>query len=176
MGRNIRICLDLIKPKADSDAHSNKDKNEMKKQFDRKHGTKSRAFDSQKNYVSVHTSNNKFQWKSGTMIEHVGKVMYNILLENNRLIRARTNQLRNHYNASNTLTSSVSPFKQKVTLAEAFEIYDRDSVTPTTNQRETGTIDSPNLTETTDPQTTEEQPPLRRSERNRRPPQRFVPC
>lgn len=60
-------------------------------------------------YAQVHRVNS-WKWLPGTIIERVGKVMYNVLLEDgNRLIRSHCNQLRRRNDSAPTTTQIQSP-------------------------------------------------------------------
>lgn len=67
----------------------------MEKQFNQKHGAKQRSFSEKDTvYARVYIGNNKFKWELGPLIESVGNVMYNVLLNNGKLIRTHANKLQ----------------------------------------------------------------------------------
>ncbi|XP_055921606.1 uncharacterized protein K02A2.6-like [Eupeodes corollae] len=175
-GRNIRISLNLIKPNLNEN-HQNQnetinDKNQttMSKQFNRKFGTKSISFNSQDLvYVSIHTNNNNFQWQPGQIIERFGKVMYNVLMQSGRLIRAHANQLRIRHKKDITAKPRVDkPWDM------ALDVYECDTtpcelVPPSDSDNSSNVRTSPNKILPAVPFVP------RRTQRTRRPINRFVP-
>lgn len=80
IGREIRIQLDLLKLIVLSGDIKRNEK--MQQQFNEKHGSKETQYKS-KDFVFayVHNNNNGFDWKPGVVIERIGNVMYNVLLD-----------------------------------------------------------------------------------------------
>nr|XP_029729374.1 uncharacterized protein LOC115266901 [Aedes albopictus] len=79
LGRNIKTVLDLLhhdQPKPVVRNHR------QDKQFNRKHGAVPRDFKKgDEVYAKVYTSNTKWQWASGVIIEVIGCVNHNVLLD-----------------------------------------------------------------------------------------------
>ncbi|XP_036341085.1 uncharacterized protein K02A2.6-like, partial [Rhagoletis pomonella] len=128
LGRNIRTNLDLLKPKAlrDTQFELVHQKHRMKQQFDRKHGAKQKSFCSEDTvYACVHTNNNSFQWMPRKVVERVGKVMYNVLLDNQKLIRAHANQLRQRFCDSPEQSTKKEMNSSKM-LIDAFGLYENE--------------------------------------------------
>ncbi|XP_055542630.1 uncharacterized protein K02A2.6-like [Wyeomyia smithii] len=108
LGRKMRTILSLIKPTQRQPATVNQKQNE---QFNRKHGTVSRSFQTgDKVYAKVYTAN-KWIWSAGEVIEAIGNVNYNVLLEvqhkRRKLIRSHANQLK-HREADGNPPDSTS--------------------------------------------------------------------
>ncbi|XP_037927890.1 uncharacterized protein K02A2.6-like [Teleopsis dalmanni] len=105
--RNIRVKLDLIKPTLVSLPDPNatlKNKCDtqlkMKAQFDKRHGK---------------------------IIERIGNVIYNVRLQNGKLIRAHANQTRYRKDHKNELSSEIrtsEDIANEKCLADAFGLYE----------------------------------------------------
>ncbi|XP_053687124.1 uncharacterized protein K02A2.6-like [Sabethes cyaneus] len=91
MGRKHRTTLDLLKPPVDFVLQKNQ---HMENQFNRHHGAKKRNFEKGDQVYASTLKHGKLVWLAGTVIERVGSVNYNVLLDGSRLIRSHTNQLR----------------------------------------------------------------------------------
>lgn len=61
-------------------------------------------------YAKVH-SNNSWRWAPGVILERVGHVMFNVWVEDRRMIRSHINQLRSRTNTDNPSTSGSIPSK-----------------------------------------------------------------
>ncbi|XP_055542898.1 uncharacterized protein K02A2.6-like [Wyeomyia smithii] len=108
LGRKMRTILSLLKPTQRQPATVNQKQNE---QFNRKHGTVSRSFQTgDKVYAKVYTAN-KWIWSAGEVIEAIGNVNYNVLLKvqhkRRKLIRSHANQLK-HREADGTSKPMVA--------------------------------------------------------------------
>lgn len=95
IGRKMRTILNLLHPRRREPANRNEQQNQ---QFNKKHGTVPRSFKAgDAVYAKVFTAN-KWKWSAGIIIESIGRVNYNVLLENNhgrrKLIRSHANQLK----------------------------------------------------------------------------------
>ncbi|XP_053699347.1 uncharacterized protein K02A2.6-like [Sabethes cyaneus] len=100
LGRNMKTILDLLHYNQPKPVVLNYSQNE---QFNLKHGALPRDFKSgDKVYAKVYSSNNKWQWVSGVIIENIGRVNHNVLLDEyhgrKKLIRSHTNQLKHRCN------------------------------------------------------------------------------
>ncbi|XP_058449020.1 uncharacterized protein K02A2.6-like [Malaya genurostris] len=86
LGRAVRTSLELLR----LPTSINKSENTIQEhQFNRKHGTKERRYHPQDSVWAKVFRNNKWYWEAGTVIERLGKVMYNIWLpEKKSLIRS----------------------------------------------------------------------------------------
>ncbi|XP_058817794.1 uncharacterized protein K02A2.6-like [Topomyia yanbarensis] len=91
MGRKHRTTLDLLKPPVDFMPTKNQN---MENQFNRHHGAKRRNFEKGDRVFASTFKYGKRVWLAGTIIERVGSVNYNVLLDGSRLMRSHTNQLR----------------------------------------------------------------------------------
>lgn len=185
----MRIGLDLIKPKPTSDRSLEENSAKMKLQFDRKHDTKRKFFDVNDSvYATVHSANNNFKWQPGTVVERVGHVIYNILLDNGRLIRSHANQLRQRHVSDESKTAEAD--QMSATLLDVFDIYEKSSTKATEPSVEPATAASTEKTTEEPPKTappravestsasraTAPQPViLRRSKRERQQPDRYNP-
>lgn len=96
-------------------------------QFNKKHGAKPKYFEiSDPVFVKVHRRNT-FEWIPAKVIERIGKVMYNVILEDySRLVRAHCNQMRtrvvNSSSCENNNLKSNSYSLPLQILLEEFEI------------------------------------------------------
>ncbi|XP_062711752.1 uncharacterized protein K02A2.6-like [Aedes albopictus] len=94
LGRTVSTPLDLLKPRRTTSVAVNDKQNE---QFNRRHGTVKREFSADDLvYAQIH-HRNVTTWVPGKIIERKGSVNYNVLLDNGRLIRSHTNQLRGRH-------------------------------------------------------------------------------
>lgn len=91
-------------------------------QYNRKHGTKHKVFNSNdKVYVKIHNSNHKFVWKPGTVIDRVGNVMYNVYMKQalrNPLVRVHIDQMLTRSNSTIQEDNQI-PFN---TLIDVFDL------------------------------------------------------
>ncbi|XP_053687313.1 uncharacterized protein K02A2.6-like [Sabethes cyaneus] len=107
LGKPLRTSFELLRPPSRFFKDNNLKQN---KQFDAKHGAKSKSFDvKSKVYAQVH-SGNKCNWIPGEIVERVGRVMYNVWLpELQRLIRSHSNQLRTRYGDETSDSREAEP-------------------------------------------------------------------
>lgn len=171
--RKMRIHLDLLHPPKQQDTRQlSRNAERMKQQFDKKHGVIKQEFTAgQKVYASTYVPNNKFTWKPGKIVERRGSVMYNVVLDNGKLIRAHKNQLRQR-----VCEDTSPPSRQQ--LSTIYGILDIG--TPVEQQ-----VTEPTQAERSDCNAAGQEevvvnnvphtPTLRRSTRQRRPVQRFTP-
>lgn len=102
LGRTVSTPLDLLKPRRTTSVAVNDKQNE---QFNRRHGTVKREFSADDLvYAQIH-HRNVTTWVPGKIIERKGSVNYNVLLDNGRLIRSHTNQLRGRHLETHLETS-----------------------------------------------------------------------
>ncbi|XP_037944411.1 uncharacterized protein K02A2.6-like [Teleopsis dalmanni] len=188
--RNIRIKLDLIKPTLVSDPNA-KFKNKcdtqlkMKAQFDKRHGAKPKFYEKQELvYVNIF-KNKHFEWTKGKIIERIGNVIYNVRLQNGKLIRAHANQIRDRKDQGNELSLEIctsEDIANEKCLVDAFGLYETtptDVVEITNNNM----VSTPNqsfneVTEIAIPQTekhNEAVVPYTRPRRTRHPVDRYRP-
>lgn len=83
-------------------------------QFNRKHGATPRELrKGDMVYAKVYRSNTKWQWVSGVIIEVIGRVNHNVLLddwhERKKHIRSHSNQLKHRSNEATTGTVDSTP-------------------------------------------------------------------
>lgn len=101
-GRPLRTSLDLLRapqeriPDTVSEAESNRPRTFAPKEAV---------------YAKVY-ANNKWTWAPGTVVEKVGKVMYNIWLNSKRMIRSHINQLRARTPSGPDIEQTPTPPKQ----------------------------------------------------------------
>ncbi|XP_055634141.1 uncharacterized protein K02A2.6-like [Toxorhynchites rutilus septentrionalis] len=85
-GRRIRTCLELLRPPTERPPSVTQPVNQKKFNI--------RFFNvSDPVYVKIYTKN-VWNWVPGKIIEKVGRVMFNVLTENRRLVRSHLNQLK----------------------------------------------------------------------------------
>ncbi|XP_054746122.1 uncharacterized protein K02A2.6-like [Anastrepha obliqua] len=125
LGRQIRLKLDLFKPTFSTEPEIYSDKQlKMKNQFNRKHGAKQKHYEIQDVvFISVHKSKDSFKWMKGTVAERMGKVLYNIRLQNGKIIRCHANQMRKCFEGSSSVMENEAVCNDK-RLAEAFQLYE----------------------------------------------------
>lgn len=94
-GRPIRTISSMILPPSYSTAAAQSKAESQNQRFNKKHGAVSRQFaPGDSVYAQVHQGNS-WQWHAATVIERIGRVNYNVFLEDRqRLIRSHTNQLK----------------------------------------------------------------------------------
>ena len=122
-GRRIRSNLELLLPQKDAQLTTNDRQN---RQFDRHHGAIDKSFDvDDKVWIQVHQNNNWF-WSPGIVIEKVGKVLYNVFLEEKRrLTRCHSNQMNKRYNdIEPTIENANDTSTQLRTLFDSFNLFD----------------------------------------------------
>lgn len=107
LGRPIRTTLDLVKPHTPSPTEVNSKQNA---QFNQRHNTIKREFEADDLvYAEVHRRN-ATKWVPGKIVERKGRVNYNVLLDNGRLIHSHTNQLKRRFEGcENSTVSSNLP-------------------------------------------------------------------
>ncbi|XP_055584973.1 uncharacterized protein K02A2.6-like [Uranotaenia lowii] len=91
LGRQISTQLDLLKPTLPSPTRINDAQNA---QFNKRHGAVQRKFVAGNPVLAKVHQGNSAKWIPGLIIEPKGNVMYTVLLDNGRLIRSHTNQLK----------------------------------------------------------------------------------
>ncbi|XP_055589897.1 uncharacterized protein LOC129742077 [Uranotaenia lowii] len=190
-GRPIRTCLDLLripqpKPKVEME-----ESNKQPRSFERK----------QLVYAKVY-ANNKWTWEPGEVLEKVGHVMYNVWVNDRKLIRSHINQLRQRFPAHEK--SGPSPTKDThLPLSILLDEWDLPFQTETTpnpepevepmlqspaqrssvhvpsslssDQSSASSSSSSTSTSADFESANDSTPALRRSTRTRRPPQSFLP-
>lgn len=94
-GRPVRTVSSMLLPQHNRTSAAQPKADEQNKRFNKKHGAISRQFvPGDAVYAQVHQANS-WKWQAATVIERVGKVNYNVFLEDNqRLIRSHANQLK----------------------------------------------------------------------------------
>ncbi|XP_055584891.1 uncharacterized protein K02A2.6-like [Uranotaenia lowii] len=97
-GRPIRICLDLLRIPQPNPKVEIEESNKQPRSFERK----------QLVYAKVY-ANNKWTWEPGEVLEKVGHVIYNVWVNDRKLIRSHINQLRQRFPAQEK--SGPSPTK-----------------------------------------------------------------
>lgn len=118
-GRKIRTNLSLLLPPKETHHLKNV---EQEKQFNQKHGAVQRDFHVKDSVNVIRHQNNKSHWEAGIVIEKIGNVMYNVLLnKSNKLVRVHTNQMRKIPNPQTTEKSKDLPL---YILLEDFKIKD----------------------------------------------------
>lgn len=94
-GRSIRTVSSMLLPPSQSTSADQAKAKQQNDRFNKKHGAVSRQFSSGDSvYAQVHQANS-WQWQAATIIERIGRVNYNVFLQDSqRLIRSHTNQLK----------------------------------------------------------------------------------
>ncbi|XP_062703968.1 uncharacterized protein K02A2.6-like [Aedes albopictus] len=110
LGRNMRTTLDLLHNEQPPPAIRN---HHQEEQFNRKHGVTTRDFHrGDMVYAKVYSSNTKWQWVPGVIIEAIGRVNHNVLLDDwhgrKKLIRSHSNQLKLRFNEASVATDSTA--------------------------------------------------------------------
>ncbi|XP_062538518.1 uncharacterized protein K02A2.6-like [Armigeres subalbatus] len=111
LGRNIKTALDLLHHQQPKPVVLNQHQDE---QFNRKHGATPRGFrKGDMVYAKVYRSNTKWQWESGVIIEVIGRVNHNVLLDDwhgrKKLIRSHSNQLKHRSSEATTGAADSTP-------------------------------------------------------------------
>jgi transposase InsO family protein len=88
-GRRLRLPLDAVRPSEECQGNRNC---KMEEQFNRRNGTSKRAFQAKEDVL--YRLSTAHSWAKAVVVETIGKVMYNILADDGRLLRVHTNQLR----------------------------------------------------------------------------------
>ncbi|XP_055622890.1 uncharacterized protein K02A2.6-like [Toxorhynchites rutilus septentrionalis] len=121
LGRPLRTTLDLLKPCPPSPTLVNEKQNS---QFNRRHCAMKRTFDAEEMvFAQVHYRNTT-EWVPGQIIERKGNVNYTMLLENGRLIRAHTNQIRQRYGSDADADSTPQNQLPLALLIDEFNFQD----------------------------------------------------
>lgn len=186
-GRPVRTSLELLRPPTPSHTVQNSG---QEAQFNRKHGTKSRFYSPQDLVWAKVYRNNKWSWEAGTVIERVGKVMYNIWLPSKQdLIRSHCNQLRTRHEAEGQQEAAVATADSKVPLAILLDSWGlNNTATPDPEVDGLSTLPDelladlqpqapPRRRRIIPPRNNQQQQsiPTRTSSRTRRPPVRYEP-
>lgn len=139
LGRKMRTVFDLIpKPPVISQAKDS----HMENQYNRKHGTRNRSFNHGDLVYAKNFKGNKSYWVPGEIIERVGNVIYNTLIEvddRHILVRAHTDQLRSRDFDDQHSTEQPAKLPLDI-LLEEFQIdltSNEDFATPPTSPRVT---------------------------------------
>ena len=84
-----QYTLDAVRPSEECQGNRNC---KMEEQFNRRNGTSKRAFQAKEDVL--YRLSTAHSWAKAVVVETIGKVMYNILADDGRLLRVHTNQLR----------------------------------------------------------------------------------
>lgn len=102
-GRRVRTCLELLRPPPNSPPEPAQQPEVKTRSLNRGDAV----------FVKVYAKN-AWSWLPGVVIEKVGRVMYNVLGEGDRLVRSHINQLKNRTSSNPGQAPGVSqPTKQK---------------------------------------------------------------
>ncbi|XP_062537880.1 uncharacterized protein K02A2.6-like [Armigeres subalbatus] len=93
-GRRIRTSLDLLRPPTVPEVNDHSGSRSFKK--------------GDPVYAKVHT-NNSWRWAAAVVLERIGNVMFNVWVEDRRMLRSHINQLRNRTSAGRVATSGTTP-------------------------------------------------------------------
>lgn len=88
-GRKMKIPLDSVRPPTQHVLERN---SAMEEAYNRKHGARNRTFAVGERILTRFA--NGSQWQEGVVLEKIGAVMYNVLLDSGKLRRVHANQLR----------------------------------------------------------------------------------
>ncbi|XP_018406503.1 PREDICTED: uncharacterized protein K02A2.6-like [Cyphomyrmex costatus] len=139
IGRKVRTMLDLLKSTKQPETPRHNIKQE--EQFNKQHGARDRKFNCGDLVYAKQYVGNSWKWIPGTIIEQIGNVMYNILLDSNRrqpLVRCHTNQLLDRYAEGECRADSNARLPLDL-LMEEFQVDQEDDnqsenfVTPRTS-------------------------------------------
>ncbi|XP_031340881.1 uncharacterized protein LOC116168989 [Photinus pyralis] len=123
LGRKSRNILDLMKY-SNTCGIKDQHKIEQERQFNKRHGAKSRSFaKGEFVYVKRHIGNH-WRWYPGTIVEQIGSVLYNVSLDgewNQPQVRVHTNQL---IHRSSTKDSPPDDVHSKLPLDILLEEFD----------------------------------------------------
>nr|XP_029711608.1 uncharacterized protein LOC115256790 [Aedes albopictus] len=133
LGRNIKTVLDLLHHDQPKPVVRNHHQDE---QFNRKHGAVPREFKKgDEVYAKVYTSNTKWQWASGVIIEVIGRVNHNVLLDDwhgrKKLIRSHSNQLKFRCSEEASIEEDSTPLG---ILVDMFGLQSKRSPAPEIRQ------------------------------------------
>ncbi|XP_062710659.1 uncharacterized protein K02A2.6-like [Aedes albopictus] len=138
IGRNMRTVLSLLQPRQPMTSIINQRQND---QFNRKHGVVPRNLQAgDAVYANVYQSNSKWKWASGVIIEVIGQVNFNILLDEwhgrRKLIRSHANQIKHRFDDQQptkepTEKSSLNIFVDEFGLQDNFQQNEVTTVAPT---------------------------------------------
>ncbi|XP_055543397.1 uncharacterized protein K02A2.6-like [Wyeomyia smithii] len=181
--RPLRTSLDLLRPPSNLEPSSNRQQTSNTRSFSPKACVYAKIYD-----------NNKWSWFPGTVVERIGSVMYNIWVDNRRLIRSHINQLRQRAETATKVQKQGIPLNilldewnlpvpasQVTELSEAEELEPSMSTlvapSPSTPTIRPATVTSSSSSASTAFESAVESSPTvqlpRRSSRTRRLPQRF---
>ncbi|XP_065085347.1 uncharacterized protein K02A2.6-like [Ochlerotatus camptorhynchus] len=185
-GRRLRTCLELLRPSPERPPPESSPADQKKSSM--------RSFSpSDLVYIKIY-SKNTWNWVPGTVIERVGRVMYNVLTDSRRLVRSHLNQLRSRTSVCSNQGpgSSQSSKHKQLPLQALFDTWNPATTTasdiirtptlspPATSTDMSSSSSSSSTTsssfESAAASTPTVQPKVqlpRRSSRLRRPPQRF---
>ncbi|XP_065082448.1 uncharacterized protein K02A2.6-like [Ochlerotatus camptorhynchus] len=188
-GRRLRTCLELLRPSPERPPPE-------LSPVDLKKSSMRSFSQSDLVYAKIYTKNT-WNWVPGTVIEKVGRVMYNVLTDSRRLVRSHLNQLRSRTSVCSNQGpgSSQSSNHKQLPLQALFDTWNPATTTasdiirtptlspPTSPATSTDMSSSSSSSSTTSSSfesaaasTPTVQPKVqlsRRSSRLRRPPQRF---
>ncbi|XP_058828493.1 uncharacterized protein K02A2.6-like [Topomyia yanbarensis] len=126
--RRIRTCLELLRPPPQRPSEPTEQT------------TQTRSFKQNDTVYAKIYCKNVWSWIAGTIVEKLGNVMYNVLLQNRRLVRSHINQLRTRSptSAGSTETCSQSakhrPLPLNV-LLDAWDLPGSSSTSPTSTSQ-----------------------------------------
>ncbi|XP_065078246.1 uncharacterized protein LOC135701391 [Ochlerotatus camptorhynchus] len=179
VARPVRTSLDLLRPP--TQFHKIKNSNQ-EAQFKRKHGTKSRIYIPQDLVWTKVFRNNKWSWDAGTVVERLGKVMYNIWLPTKQmLIRSHCNQMRTRYQSDEQQLKTQTPAESQLPLSV---LLDSCGLSTTSSPEAENLPDSPEQPQRPTQRCNQRRPvsnqqqqpiPTRQSTRLCRPPVRYEP-
>lgn len=142
-GRRIRSALNLLLPTSN---HVIEQRNEaMETAFNRHHNAKNRQFNPGNRVFAKQYRGNKSFWTSGVIIERIGKVNYNVLLDNNLLIRSHANQVKSNETSEehqkpqrNSLPLDIilQEFNQEMTPCAGYQQTETEAVDPELTTRD----------------------------------------
>ncbi|XP_053685884.1 uncharacterized protein LOC128735423 [Sabethes cyaneus] len=161
--------------------------------------SKARSFNPKDSVYAGIYANNKWSWFPGTVVERIGTVMYNIWMDNRKLVRSHINQLRQR-DAPRTTTkaqakqglplsilldewklsmpASATPQAVRLSETEVLE-QSRSTIVPTSPAASASGLSTSASSPSTAFESAADSSPAvqlpRRSSRIRRPPRRFQP-
>ncbi|XP_058445614.1 uncharacterized protein K02A2.6-like [Malaya genurostris] len=121
-GRRLRTCLELLRPPPNCTQESLQHQQVASRSLNKGNAV----------FVKVYAKNT-WKWIPGTVIEKVGRVMYNVVGEGHRLVRCHINQLRNRRHSANASGTSLQTTTRQLPLSILLDAWELPTTTTTTS-------------------------------------------
>lgn len=148
-GRKIRTCLELLRPPPIRTPVPTSDDLKKSRSFSRNDPV----------YAKLH-SRNGWKWVPGTVVEKIGDVMYNVWIDDRRMLRSHINQLRSRHAADTTPKPSIGQATSNQHLLPldillgAWNLPSQPGGTPTPSLVPSASLSSPTLAPVSSPEPT----------------------